>query len=231
MSVFVYTIVDRLSADSIAQYEKIILEQRLKSEINNLETLKNLYSNQRKLTHDFSNHISTINQLSKCNGDIERIIEYTDKLIGNISSHTMIVDTNNPTVDAVINQKYNKAQQLGVSMRFEIDDLNNFVLSSNDCVTILANALDNAIEASSKVFDKIVRVKILRDETSSIISIINTSNPVNIEDNSIIIDHNEDIKHGYGLNNIKTALSAYNHIFAIDYSSGWFQLTIILNND
>ena len=141
----------------------------------------------------------------------------------------MTIDTHNNTINAILNQKFYHAQQLGISMRFDINDLSNFPLSANDCVTVLANALDNAIEAASKVFDKIIKVKILKENSTTMISIINSSAPVTIKDNSYVVSDRNDISHGYGLNNIKSALSKYNHIFAINYASGLFQMTIIIN--
>lgn len=227
-NIFVLFILEKIVINSNIKQEKLILEQQLKSEINNLEVARNMYSQQRKITHDFNNHIATINSLAQKNQN-EDIVEYTKTLMSSEDSYSMIVDTHNLTVDAILNQKYFMAQQRNISMRFEINDLSHFPLSSNDCVIILANALDNAIEASSKVIEKIIKVRIMCDDNTSLISISNTSNPVDIIDNSIVENKNNDITHGYGIANIKNALSKYNHIFAIDYDSGWFQLTIIIN--
>ena len=229
-NIFILSILDKLSLDSKVNQEKIILEQRLKSELENLEAIKNMYSQQRKLTHDFSNHISLIHNLAQ-NENSHSVIEYTKTLLSNISENAMIIDTHNITIDAIINQKFLKAQQHGISMRFEINDLSNFPLNSNELVIVLGNALDNAIHAASKVYDKTIKVKILKNETSSIISIINTSEPVEIINNSIIVQQEPDLLHGFGVSNIKSALSKYNHIFAINYSSGWFQLSIIINKN
>lgn len=229
-NIFILSILDKLSLDSKINQEKIILEQRLKSELDNLEAIKNMYSQQRKLTHDFSNHINLIHNLAQ-KETANSVIEYTKTLLSTISENTMIVDTHNITINAIINQKFLKAQQSGISMRFEINDLSNFPLNSNELVIVLGNALDNAIHAASKVYDKTIKVKIFKNETSSIISIINTSEPVEIINNSIIVQQEPDLLHGFGISNIKSALAKYNHIFAINYSSGWFQLSIIINEN
>ena len=229
-NIFILSILDKLSLDSKINQEKIILEQRLKSELDNLEAIKNMYSQQRKLTHDFSNHINLIHNLAQ-KETAHSVIEYTKTLLSTISENAMIVDTHNITINAIINQKFLKAQQSGISMRFEINDLSNFPLNSNELVIVLGNALDNAIHAASKVYDKTIKVKIFKNETSSIISIINTSEPVEIINNSIIVQQEPDLLHGFGISNIKSALAKYNHIFAINYSSGWFQLSIIINEN
>lgn len=53
----------------------------------------------------------------------------------------MVIDTNNITVDAIINQKYMKGQQLGIAMSFEINDLSKLPISNNDIVIILGKCL------------------------------------------------------------------------------------------
>ncbi len=227
-NVFILSILERMNTDSKIKQENIILEQRLKSEVSNLEYVTSMYEQQRKLSHDFSNHIHIIRDLAVSNNSKE-IIDYTKELASNIVSQSIIIDTHNNTINAIINQKFHRAQQLGISMRFDINDLSDFPLTSNDCVTVLANALDNAIEASSKVFEKIIKVKIIKESSSSIISIINSSLPVNIKDNTVLKTDNSDMSHGYGIKNIKSALGKYNHIFAINYESGFFQMTIIIN--
>lgn len=227
-NLFIVKILQKMNHDSKIKRESIILEQRLKSEIKNLELIKTMYEQQRKLSHDFNNHLHIINELATQHNSME-IMDYTKELLTNVSSQSMIINTHNHTINAIINQKFYRAQSLGISMRFEMNDLHEFPLTKNDCVTILANALDNAIEAASNSLDKVIKVKIKNDSSTTIISIINSSNFVQIEDNDIITAKKADITHGYGLKNIKSTLSKYNHIFAINYNSGFFQMTIIIN--
>ena len=143
----------------------------------------------------------------------------------------MVIDTNNITVDAIINQKYMKGQQLGIAMSFEINDLSKLPISNNDIVIILGNALDNAIEAAAKTDDKSVKIKILRDESETFISVINSSLPVTIKDKTYVVPKDRNTYHGFGLNNIRTTLSKYKHIFAIDYRKGKFQFCTLIYNE
>lgn len=229
-NIFILTIFDKLSLERELEQEKIILEQQLKTETGNVETVKNMFSQQRKLTHDFSNHIYTIHDMAQ-REQAQTVVDYTENLLSTVSHRTMVIDTNNITVDAIINQKYMKGQQLGIAMSFEINDLSKLPISNNDIVIILGNALDNAIEAAAKTDDKSVKIKILRDESETFISVINSSLPVTIKDKTYVVQKDRNPYHGFGLNNIRTTLSKYKHIFAIDYRKGKFQFCTLIYNE
>ena len=229
-NIFILTIFDKLSLERELEQEKIILEQQLKTETGNVETVKNMFSQQRKLTHDFSNHIHTIHDMAQ-REQAQTVVDYTENLLSTVSHRTMVIDTNNITVDAIINQKYMKGQQLGIAMSFEINDLSKLPISNNDIVIILGNALDNAIEAAAKTDDKSVKIKILRDESETFISVINSSLPVTIKDKTYVVPKDRNAYHGFGLNNIRTTLSKYKHIFAIDYRKGKFQFCTLIYNE
>lgn len=226
-NIVVLTLIDQIELSNKIKQENIILEQHLKAELDNLEVVTELYSAQRKMTHDYKNHLIAITDMAEKARNAE-IKLYAQKLLDEVPVSNIIIDTNNTTVNSIINQKYYRAKQQNISMSFEINDLKNLFISDNDIVTIIANALDNAIEASSKVEDKQIRLKIINDDDMITISVMNTSEYVAIKNNEII-KNTKDISHGFGLKNIRTALLKYNHIFAIDYNNGWFQLAIIIN--
>lgn len=229
-NIFILTIFDKLSLERELEQEKIILEQQLKTETGNVETVKNMFSQQRKLTHDFSNHIHTIHDMAQ-REQAQTVVDYTENLLSTVSHRAMVIDTNNITVDAIINQKYMKGQQLGIAMSFEINDLSKLPISNNDIVIILGNALDNAIEAATKTDDKSVKIKILRDKTETFISVVNSSLPVTVKDKTYVVQKDRTAYHGFGLNNIRTTLSKYKHIFAIDYRKGKFQFCTLIYNE
>ena len=229
-NIFILTIFDKLSLERELEQEKIILEQQLKTETGNVETVKNMFSQQRKLTHDFSNHIHTIHDMAQ-REQAQTVVDYTENLLSTVSRRTMVIDTNNITVDAIINQKYMKGQQLGIAMSFEINDLSKLPISNNDIVIILGNALDNAIEAAAKTDDKSVKIKILWDKTETFISVVNSSLPVTVKDKTYVVQKDRTAYHGFGLNNIRTTLSKYKHIFAIDYRKGKFQFCTLIYNE
>ena len=93
------------------------------------------------------------------------------------------------------------------------------------------NAIDNAIEACEKVKDKYILVSITSDEKMLKIIIENTSPYVEIKDNKIKTTKSDNIRHGYGIKSIKSALKNNDGLISLDYQNGIFICRIIMKND
>lgn len=223
-------IISRLSEDKKIKQDNIILQQQVRMSMDNVKTLMTAYSSQRKLTHDFNNHIETINGLISKN-EINAALQYLKNL--NLTGSTLptVIKSNNPVIDAILNYKYSEAQDKGIVIDFNINDLSNLYIADEDIVIILGNALDNAIEASSKCLNKRIKIKIFTNEFETVISIQNTVNQTICisDDNSIQTTKSNDHEHGYGIKNIKSILYKYDHIFTLNCENNWFQIAILIN--
>ena len=92
-------------------------------------------------------------------------------------------------------------------------------------VTVLANLLDNAIEACEKIEgDRVIRVSAVLKQ-SFLFSVRNTTLPVEIKNDTIQTTKPNASLHGFGLSNIKLILNKYHADFVMDYEDGWFQFT------
>lgn len=65
-----------------------------------------------------------------------------------------VIDTNHMIVNAVLNAKYQEAQESGIGVTIKINDLSGWRMAYNDVTILLANLLDNAIEACKLCEDK-----------------------------------------------------------------------------
>jgi len=226
-NIILLSLLDFLEEERREKQDNLILQQQLKVESNSFEIVKELYEKQRRLTHDFNNHLIAIHSMAE-RAKNDRIVKYVSELAKDTTTDVLI-NSNNISVDAILNQKYTKATSQGISMRFEINDLSGIKIVDSDMVTILSNALDNALEASSKTVEKFIKVKIMDNNEEMIITVMNTSNPVRIINNHVITTKKDNVLHGYGLKNIKSTVNKYNGTCAISYNKGWFQLSIIID--
>ena len=71
-----------------------------------------------------------------------------------------VIDTNHMIVNAVLNAKYQEAQESGIGVTIKINDLSGWRMAYNDVTILLANLLDNAIEACDRVSERERLVKI-----------------------------------------------------------------------
>ena len=97
--------------------------------------LQAIFNEQRALTHDFNNHITTLYMLLKAE-HYEKATEYVKVLSQNLPESARVVSTNHPILDTILNQKYTQAKLQNTSMRFTVNDLSSFPMKDEDVVTL-----------------------------------------------------------------------------------------------
>lgn len=224
-------LISRLSEDKRIKQDNIMLQQQVRMNMENVQMLMAAYDSQRKLTHDFNNHLGALNILISKN-EIKAALKYIHNLEIPTGELPTIIKSNNPFIDAVLNYKYMIARKKNIFMEFNINDLSEIPIDDEDIVAILGNALDNAIEASDKCKEnRKIKIKIFKEKYETILSIQNTiAEPVKILDGYTIKTTKENsLNHGYGINNIKNILNKYESTFTMTTNSKWFQITIIIH--
>ena len=133
-------------------------------------------------------------------------------------------------VDAILNQKYAQACELGIQVDFAINDLAEFPLSNKETVVVLSNLLDNAIEAcKTQKGTRLIRVKIQCSEEKTILSVMNTIDKAPVMENGLPVTTKADpLAHGYGLQTIVSILADHGACPAILCQDGWFQFSTVL---
>lgn len=226
-NIIILTVMSQLENENKIKNDNIILAHRIKTEMMNVKSLSDAYSEQRKLTHDFENHLRVINGLAAHN-DSSNIVDYTSRILKGPMSNIMVVNSNNIIVDTILNQKYSQARKAGVAVEFKLNDLSQIKVEPEDMVTIISNAMDNAIAAAQISEKKFIKVIILHENDELLISFANSVyEDVKVSDNNVI-SRKKGIEHGYGIHNIKTALEKYENILSIACDDLVFKLAIII---
>lgn len=199
-----------------------ILKHQMALQTDNYNALKENYRIQRKATHEFKRHLQTLQDLLAQN-DIEAAKVYVDQLQNGRTLRVFSISSNYPVIDVILNQKYQLAKEHNINMNVQVNDLSAIKFKTDELVVLLANLLDNAIEACQKCpLKKEIHCSILLDE-SVYISIRNTSQPVNIENNEIVTNNGHQFEHGYGIPAIKYVLDQLHAEYAFRYENGWFK--------
>lgn len=226
-NVIILNLINQLDEEAKVKSDNILLNQQIKMEMNNIQTLMEAYTVQRKMTHDFENHLLVVQGIAKKNNDVQTV-EYTSKMLKQIDSNALVVHSNNNVVDAILNQKYMVAQRNDIVIEFKINDLSNIIVADEDMVTILANAMDNAINAAKECKEnKYIKVTIINDSSETLVTISNTVNGnVDIK-NYTVESKKNNFEHGYGLQNIKAVVDKYENIFTMDCKDNIFTISAI----
>lgn len=98
----------------------------------------------RRLYHDMKNHLLALESMIKSGGEPE---QYITELRSRLESYDVNVNTGNAVADTLLAEKIERARLDNISFNV-CADLSMFsFMNSVDMVTILANAIDNAVEA------------------------------------------------------------------------------------
>ncbi len=152
------------------------------------KSLEILYDKVKGFKHDFDNIISTLDGYIETN-DMNGLKTYFDEVKKDckITNNLSIINPriiNNPGIYSLLNNKYFKATNCGVS--FEIEFfliLNNLNINIYHLSRILGILLDNAIEEAEKCEEKIVKVSFIYEPKNkrAVITIKNTYSNKNVD--------------------------------------------------
>lgn len=191
-----------------------------------------LYQKRDRVFHDMKNHLSVLSLLI-ADKDFVRAKDY----IGKINEPMLAVEhkryTGNRIVDIILNDKVEKAESLGISFDINAKELKEGIIQDVDWCAILANILDNAIEASSQACDgnKKIDLYINQNDCTTIIEVTNTHNgKINVHNNKLVSSKKNKFMHGIGMESVQSAVEMYNGIFECFWEQDIFKINISLFN-
>lgn len=205
--------------------QQTTIEISYKQQEKNLEEL-------RRISHDFKKHLICLSGLIQSDAEID---DYISNLIHEID-HSKIQNLNRSDNNALNIILYEKEQQcLKLNIKFEIEmeyNLLSFISYKVTC-TIFANALDNAIHACILSLDfnleAYIKLRIFRVNSMLFIEIYNTKvNSIVFKGNRIGSTKKAPETHGYGLMNIKEAVSNYDGTMDFSFTDNIFRLSICM---
>lgn len=216
-------------------YRKMSLlnEHYLETQRQHYDSLMQSDSRMRRLRHDMKNHIFCINELVH-RKQYEELENYVKDLQEEYNHADARVRTGNGIADAIITEKMLQAEKEGITIHVD-GVMTGLSLSALHTCTILANLLDNAIEAVKRVEAENREIYLSFHKTEHFLLITETNRTekeVQITDNHVRSTR-RGANHGFGLLNIKAAAENYGgevHLGAKRDETGkpLFQIEIML---
>lgn len=224
--IFVYSkFIDLMKENTLShiQLEKYKLEQQYSLQIDG--NIKTLHS----LRHDMKNHLITISGYASQN-DCEKIQNYINQITGHFSQ-TYIIETPSHTVSALLNTKYQEAEQKKINCEVHCD-FSFLHIGDYEMVTILGNLLDNAISATSKCEQKTLHLSMKQLDSYLQIQIENTHAEDILESNGIFQTTKKESGelHGIGIENVRSIVTKLSGQIDISYTKERFHVSILLPN-
>lgn len=224
VAVLIHMGIVQMFNDQMAQQQALHVQAALERE--RAEALMDSYTTQRRLTHEFTNHISALRALLE-QGDVGGAQDYIAGVDKAVAASTTIMDTHNPLLDSILTRKYEEATRQGVSVYFDLCDLRDFPLSGVDMVTVLANLLDNAICAAAQAYPPEVYVRVRKTEEEYLLSVRNrVQRDVELPpDGQLPRTTRKEPGHGMGLSNVRDVLLRHGAEYTLSCRDNWFRFT------
>lgn len=234
MIVVVIVLYQEIKAGQEEKLQNELLAAQMDNIKEHIEQVENLYQGIRRIRHDMTNHIMTLERLYAGNKQKEAIA-YSTELKAVLSEVSSNIRSGNPVTDVILQEMQSKANKKKI--RFDINF--HYPINSNvnvfDISVILNNALQNALEYTSKSEMAYISILSYCRNNAYVIEVRNsfagslqwnTESELPITSKERMDSYGQ--SHGYGLLNIRKVAQKYLGDIIVDLKDSEFCLSILL---
>lgn len=177
----------------------------------NYHSLRKAYDENRMMYHDFKNHMLVVSELIQEEKNREAL-EYINTYIHWTLSINQRVESGCKIIDIIVNCKIAEALEKLIDFKCEVEYIGEICIEDIDMCALLANLLDNAIEACAKLQQekRWIYLRIKRKNEMLLIKIENSMKESCVEKNKFF-ETSKDKKelHGLGMKSINNVIKKY----------------------
>lgn len=226
--IFIFCIMKKINKESQNQLRISMLELQLSEQKTMIEETGNISREIKKAEHDLRHHLLSILGNIE-NGNTEAAETYLKQLLHDYETSIFkYIYIDNSAVNSILNMKISRCHANKIDIKTEIEsDFSDF--SDIDICVLLANLLDNAIEASLNVDSPQITVSIRNEKNYLCILIRNQIESSVLEENGQLHTTKKDkSKHGLGVYSISQIVDKYDGMKNYYEKNGYFVADIWL---
>ncbi len=233
-NIFLFYIIDKQTEAELISQKFEFIQQQLKTQVDHYNELYDSQNEIRKIKHDISGNIIAISGLISDN-KIDDAKRYISNIFEEISEKSIFAETKIATIDAVIDAEIKKAKKQDITIDYRIRLNRDLLIDQMDLAALMTNALDNAIEAVSKIsYGKrliMLSMNLFEDNDYMSISVENTTQDA-IDVKKMESKKIDKKNHGFGLKQISNVAIKYDGNVSYEYetTSKMLKLCILLKN-
>lgn len=161
----------------------------------------------------------------------EKGLRYLKEKCGGKHSSSNEIYTGSGMIDNLIGRIAEQCRESQVKSSFMVD-MHKFPIEESEFFVLLANLLDNAVEAARKCSDeRYIALKIQERHSMFRLYIANSYAEEPIQDGKRLASSKEDLgNHGWGLESVKDTVKKYGGIIEISYRNQKFVVEIVFTN-
>ena len=222
----IYFLVYRVQKFGEAKYELKLLQERFAFEEQKYAESAEAWDRVRKVRHDMKNHLAAIDGLLAADESGEAR-EYIAGLIPDMESAGIIVHSDDPVLDYLINSKLAPLKNTEVVVSGSAGSFAD--VAEKDLVCLVGNILDNAVEAVEKCTERRIELYFSAQNDSRIILCKNTvAATVLAENPSLETTKRDKSSHGFGHRIVETIAKSYGGFIDYYEENGMFCVQILL---
>ncbi len=229
--ILIYKSIIVVAQNSTLEGMNKLLEEQMKQTTAYYKELVEKEKNTRKFRHDIKNLLLGLYTLISENKN-EEAISYINELQDILEQGRPLYNSGNFIADAILTEKSKIAEKINTKIVMN-GQIPADKIKDVDMVIVLANLLDNAIEACEKMAgEKTITVNTVAKKNIWVINVSNPSRSVNVgRANEITTTKRDPSLHGFGLKNVERVANKYEGSMEIKYENGVFsnKVTMILN--
>ena len=231
VNIGLYYIFYQLASGEAAKAQLKILDLHLAQQKNNQQNIEQADREIRTLSHDMRHYLAVIlslledNQIAQAKKELKR----KQKAI----MDRQLFDTGYPVLNAMLTGKIHTAHQHNLQVQLFWNVTTPLQMNTTDLAVILANGLDNAIEAAQQMPVGQGFLQITAETTGQYLKLTicnSTAKPPILKEGKLVTTKKDNHLHGFGLESIKILAQQYDGDMHIDYAGQFFTLTVLLKN-
>ena len=208
-----------------------ILSRQMESQVGYYEKINRIYGEFRSFRHDYRNHVLCLRGLIAADKK-EEAIKYMETMQDMSSLGKNMYNTGNVIIDVLLDDKAEKAEKVNARLVFEGIGPHSGISSADLCI-IMANAIDNAIEACSKDTSSDEKIINVLSYVKQGYFFFRVSNPMFEEvkfkgKNKVATSKLDKEHHGFGISNIIHTAKKYGGDVEISIDRGNFIIDVQL---
>ena len=201
---------------------------RLESKSDYYEKVEESQNQIRRLYHDMNNHLYNIQMMSKSSEDAS---DYIVSLQNELKEARKTRLSGNSLFDIIVDEKMNICKNKGIEFDIDVDSKNTGFIKNIDMSSILANILDNAIEACDKMTSNKKYIKLTSmwaDDMFVIICENSKENEVKKIGDRFVTDKLNKSEHGIGIKSVEKSVKNYDGNMMIFCDDNLFKVKIMI---
>lgn len=231
MDGFILYMMKRLADDNENKLAISMLELQLSEQKSLIEDAGCINTEIKKAEHDLRHHLLSVLGIVE-SGELYQAERYLKDLLHEYETSIFkYIAIDNSAINSILNLKIGRCHSEKIDVKAQIEsDFTGF--SDIDLCVLLANLLDNAIEASSKVQNPQIIITIWNEKNYLCLKIANRIDGSVIQTNKGLRTTKADqSKHGYGLYSIGQIVDKYDGIESHYEEQGYFIMDIWLKRE